>query len=126
MVWFKVCLAMFETRALFDALLRPAIEGPRVTSSTNWIDETERPLWQESVSPKVAGCDGAETVLEPHFTSLDEAVSVITAETDASGNEALLSFYGEPFMVRASNQDVPRYIFHVQRNSELVSRLQEL
>jgi hypothetical protein len=126
MVWFNVCLSMFESQALFDALLRPAIENPRVTSIQFVLDEGERARWQDAVAPKVAGCAGAERVLEPRVGSLEESVSIILAETDAGGFEALLSFYGEPFMARASGQEVPRYIFHVQRNSELIGRLREL
>ena len=34
MVWFNVCLSMFERQPLFDALLRPAIENPSVTAVT--------------------------------------------------------------------------------------------
>ena len=29
MIWFNVCLSMFEPQHLFDALLRPALENPR-------------------------------------------------------------------------------------------------
>jgi hypothetical protein len=32
MVWFNVCLMMFETQDVFDLLLRSAIENPRVSS----------------------------------------------------------------------------------------------
>ncbi len=32
MLWFHVCLLMFKPQVLFDALLRPAIENPKVTS----------------------------------------------------------------------------------------------
>ncbi|MFO0969607.1 MAG: hypothetical protein U0793_28950 [Gemmataceae bacterium] len=38
----------------------------------------------------------------------------------------MLSFWGEPFMARAPGKDVPRYVFHVQGHSELVTRLSEL
>ena len=31
-IWFNVCLSMYRTQALFDALLRPAIENPTVLS----------------------------------------------------------------------------------------------
>ncbi len=126
MVWFNVCLSMFEPQALFDVLLRPAVENPQVTSVRFVLDEGERERWQNVVLPKVAACRGAASVAEPVWVSLDEAVSCILAETDAGGVEALLSFWGEPFMARSSGRDVPRYIFHVQRRSELIGRLRDL
>lgn len=127
MVWFNVCLSMFEPQPLFDALLRPAVENPRVLAIRFILDEGERERWQHVVLPKVHACAGAESVLEPIWTKLEhESVSCILAETDAGGVEALLSFWGEPFMARAPGRDVPRYIFHVQRHSELIGRLREL
>ncbi len=126
MVWFNVCLSMFEPQALFDVLLRPAIENPQVTSVRFVLDEGERDRWRDVVLPKVAACQGAASVAEPVWVPLDESVSCILAETDAGGIEALLSFWGEPFMARSPGRDVPRYIFHVQRRSELIARLREL
>ena len=54
-------------------------------------------------------------------------MSAIISEIAPSGAmECLLSFWGEPFMARDAGKDIPRYIFHVQGHSELVSRLLEL
>ena len=51
----------------------------------------------------------------------------ILADSHASeGTEALLSFWGEPFMAEASERQAPRFIFHVQKNSELLPHLVEL
>lgn len=126
MVWFNVCLTMFEPQVLFDLLLRPAIENPDVDSIRFVLDESERQLWTETVMPKVAVLGGAEKVGEPTWCELQEPVSVITSETEDGEVEALLSFWGEPFMARSGPQDVPRFIFHVQRHSELIGRLREL
>jgi hypothetical protein len=102
MVWFNVCLSMFEPQSLFDALLRPAVENPRVTSIRFVLDESERERWRRVVLPKIGACDGAASVDEPTWATLhDESVSCVLAETDAGGNEALLSFWGEPFMARS-------------------------
>ena len=90
------------------------------------LDEGERARWHSAVLPKVARCEGAATVTEPVWTTLAESVSCILAETDAGGVEALVSFWGEPFMARSAGGDVPRYVFHVQRHSELIGRLREL
>lgn len=126
MIWFNVCLTMFAQQAIFDLLLRPAIENPQVSSIRFVLDESERQRWTASLMPKVAATRGAEKVAEPTWCALDEPVSVITTETEAGDVEALLSFWGEPFMARSGPQDVPRFIFHVQRHSELIGRLREL
>ncbi|HEY8491823.1 MAG TPA: hypothetical protein VIO14_12615 [Dehalococcoidia bacterium] len=127
MVWFNVCLLMFVPQTLFDVLLRPAIENPRVTAIRFILDERERERWTADVLPKVARCPGAEKVLEPIWRHLDESISFILAETEPAGAvEAHVSFWGEPFMARTAGRDVPRYIFHVQAHSELIPRLEEL
>jgi len=126
MVWFNVCLSMFAPQPLFDVLLRPAVENPEVTLIRFVLDERERERWAESVVPKLEQCDGRAKVGAPAWSAIDEPVSCILAEHALGGQEGLLSFWGEPFMARAAGRDVPRYIFHVQRHSELVGRLREL
>jgi len=126
MVWFNVCLSMFEPQSLFDRLLRPAIENPRVTDIVFILDETEETSWRQAVMPKVLECSGAEKVGEPIWGSVRESVSVILSETEAGGVEALLSFWGEPFMSHRPGSGVPRYIFRVLHQSQLVGHLREL
>lgn len=124
MVWFNVCLLMFAPQSLFDALLRPAIENPRVTSIQFMLDEQERERWEQVVLPKVARCAGREKVREPQWGELQESVSFILSELGPDGRlEAHLSFWGEPFMAHTTGQNLPRYIFHVQAHSELIRRL---
>ncbi len=127
MLWFNVCLLMFKPQALFDSLLRPALENPRVTSIQFILDESERERWETEVLPK-ARAAGRESVLcEPRWVPLrGEAVSFILADTVRGPAEAHLSFWGEPFMSRQQGFDVPRYVFHVQSHSELIPRLVEL
>lgn len=43
-IWFNVCLSMYQPQALFDALLRPAIENPMVTSIQFVLDESQKDL----------------------------------------------------------------------------------
>jgi hypothetical protein len=127
MIWFNVCLLMFVPQSLFDVLLRPAVENPRVTSIQFVLDESERERWQAAVLPKIAACNGREKVQEPVWCTLREAVSFILANFEPDGRqEAHVSFWGEPFMSRVTGQDLPRYIFHVQGHSELIGRLVEL
>ncbi len=127
MVWFNVCLSMFERQPLFDALLLPAIENSSVTAITFVLDERQRPQWEGDVWPKVTACGGAGKVAAPVWSSLPEDVSFILSDTQTSdATECLLSFWGEPFMSRRVGRDVPRYIFHVTGHSELIERLVEL
>jgi len=127
MVWFNVCLMMFRPQELFDCLLRPAVENPRVTRIEFVLDEGEQANWREHVVPKLATCRGREKVLEPRWCAMKESVSFVLADREAEGHaEAQLSFWGEPFMARTTGHDVPRYIFHVQAHSELIPRLVEL
>jgi hypothetical protein len=126
MVWFNVCLMMFRPQELFDCLLRPAVENPRVTRIEFVLDEGEQANWRDHVVPKLATCGGREKVLEPRWCAMKESVSFVLAGEAEGHAEAQLSFWGEPFMARASGRDVPRYIFHVQPHSELIPRLVEL
>ncbi len=127
MVWFHVCLLMFKTQSLFDTLLRPAVENPRVRSIHFVLDVSQQQLWNSEVVPKVRACYGHAKVHEPCWTRIAENVSFILAETAPNNaTEGLLSFWGEPFMSRSTGHDIPRYIFHVQGHSELVARLVEV
>lgn len=127
MTWFNVCLLMFVPQSLFDVLLRPAIENPHVTAIRFILDRSERERWQTKVLPKVAACTAKDKVLEPHWCDLRESISFILAAVEPGGAmEAHVSFWGEPFMVQVTGQDIPRYILHVQAHSELVSRLVEI
>jgi len=127
MIWFNVCLLMFRPQELFDVLLRPAVENPHVTRIQFVLDEAERPNWRDHVVPKLEKCRGREKVIEPRWSGLHESVSFILADREADGQaEAQLSFWGEPFMARATGRDVPRFIFHVHAHSELIPRLVEL
>lgn len=126
MIWFHVCLLMFRPQPLFDDLLRPAIENPEVSSIQFILDESEKERWTEDVWPKIEECEGSEKVQEPIWTTIDESVSFILAGTRSDGMEALLSFWGEPFMSRSTSRDIPRYIFHVNEDSELITRFREI
>jgi hypothetical protein len=127
MVWFHVCLSMFKPQSLFDVLLRPAIENPMVQSIQFVLDHEQRQLWEQEVVPKVGRCRGQDKVKEPYWTTIEEQISLIISDIGTEGRtECLLSFWGEPFMARMVGRDVPRYIFHVQSQSELVGRLIDL
>lgn len=126
-IWFNVCLLMLRPQAIFDALLLPFIENPQITSIQFISYRSGKELWQSEVMPKARICPGCEKIKEPIWHSLEENVSFIFIETTPEGKgEALLSFWGEPFMSKSAGVDIPRYIFHVQEQSELIIRLREL
>jgi hypothetical protein len=108
-VWFNVCLLMFRPQQTFDMLLRPIIENPNVTSVRFISSLSEKELWQTEMVPKVAVCSGGNKVAEPHWQELEKTVSFILAETSPdSREEALVSFWQEPFMSRTLGQQIPR------------------
>jgi len=126
-LWYNLCMSMYKPQPLFDALLRPAVENPLVKSIQFVLDESQRELWLHEIKPKIAACSGSAKVREPRWRDLSKTVSFILADNQANGDtEALLSFWGEPFMAQTTDHDVPRFIFHVQKNSELLPHLVEL
>lgn len=127
MIWFNVCCLMFRRQEIFDTLLDPAIANPAVTAIQFVSNQGERELWATVMLPKIRQCAGYEKVREPKWVSLPETLSFILADIGPEGRaEALVSFWGEPFMARTTEQQVPRYVFRVQGHSELLPRLIEL
>lgn len=127
MVWYNVCFTMFKTQDVFDLMLGPAIENPEVESIQFVSDEGERPLWDKNMAPKIRACDGANKVLQPRWGTLPQTVSFILSETASSGKpEALLSFWGEPFMSRETGVQVPRFVFRIQAHSDLIAQFVEM
>lgn len=64
----------------------------------------------------------------PVWAHLDSGVSFVIAETDEVDGkaEALVSFWGEPFMAVHHGRKIPGYIIHVRSHSELIGRLREV
>jgi hypothetical protein len=107
--------------------LRLVINNPLVTSLQLICDENERALWESDVFPKIQRCQGGGKVHNPLWRQLPKTLSFMLAEVRAHGQpEMLLSFWGEPFMARTVERSVPRYVFRVQKHSELITRLAEL
>lgn len=126
-LWFNVCLSMYKPQHLFDALLGAAIENPMVSSIQFVLDESQKESWDQLIKPKIALCSHHSKVREPRWQTLSKTVSFIISDSQLSGGtEGLLSFWGEPFMAQATERDVPRFIFHVQKDSELLPHLVEL
>lgn len=126
-ILFNVCLSMYRTQPLFDILLRSAIENPQVSSIQFVLDASQQDLWQAEILPQITTCDGHSKVQEPHWCALSKNISFILADTPLEGaTEALVSFWGEPFMSQSAERNVPRYIFHIQAHSELLPHLVEM
>ena len=125
-VWFNVCLLMFRPQRTFDLLLRPIVENPLVTSVEFISRHSEKELWQTELMPKVAACSGGNKVKEPEWHEVEGTVSFILAKTLDGKEEALVSFWDEPFMSMVPGRQIPRYVFHVQAHSGLVARLREI
>lgn len=127
MLWFHVCPLMFKRQPVFDSLLKPAIENPNVKSIQFILDHNDQELWESEVAPKIKQCAGRHKVRETLWTTISGGVSAIISDIDKDGKtECLLSFWGEPFMARTPDHNVPRYVFHVQSHSELVGRMIEV
>lgn len=127
MVWFHVCLLMFRNQELFDLLLKPAIENNLVTSIQFVLDSNQKELWNKDLIPKLIPLNGKEKVKEPIWTTIQENISLILSDSSHSNKtECLLSFWGEPFMASSTGREVPRFIFHIQGHSELITHLVEI
>lgn len=126
-VWFNVCSLMFRPQPTFDMLLRPIIENPLVTTVRFINRHSEKELWRTELMPKIAACSGSNKVKEPEWCEVEGTVSFILAKTGLdSKEEALVSFWGEPFMSMVPGRQIPRYVFHIQAHSGLVARLREI
>jgi len=132
MIWFNVCFMMFRTQEVFDLLLRPAIENPLVESIRFISSESEKDLWEQHMLPRIRACSGSDKVSSPRWRQLPQTVSFILAEFEPRGDdtkrstEALLSFWGDPFMSQVIGRQAPRYIFRVHGHSDLVTQFIEM
>jgi hypothetical protein len=125
-VWFNVCLRMYRAQEPFNVMVRPFLDNPKVTMLRFVLSPGEKERWQTDLVPKIKACPGYKKVNEPVWANLEPRISFVIAETEGGRAEALVSFWGEPFMAVSTEKSVPRYILHVRENSELIDRLKEL
>ena len=126
LVWFNLCLLMLTRRETFDVLVQPAIDNPDVSSLQFILDESQRERWETGVEPLLFDAVDDATAVDVYWRQIDEAVAFIhTASEDVRPN-ALISFWGEPFMAETLDRDVTRYILHAKEHSELIPHLREL
>jgi hypothetical protein len=117
---------MYQSQQVFDIMLRPYIENPDITSIQFLLNPKEKERWESNITPKVSLYSGHKKVKEPVWCDLGENISFIMTGTDSEGKaEALVSFWGEPFMAKSSEANVPRYVLYVTETSELITSLKE-
>ena len=127
-VWFNACPDMLATPELGAAILHPFLVNPRISSVRFVLDHRQRDRWQAVVQSTLASQGEADKVAPPVWGELDSGVSFLIGETDSAVGraEALVSFWGEPFMAVHHDRRVPGYIIHVRDHSELIGRLREV
>ncbi len=127
-VWFNACPLMFESKELCDVILRPFVDNQSVTAIRLVLDHAQREHWHTRVEAVLQAYLGRNTMAPPAWADLDSGVSFIIAETDsiAGTAEALVSFWGEPFMAVHHDRKIPGYIIHVRSHSELIGRFREV
>ncbi|MDD4335268.1 MAG: hypothetical protein PHY77_06640 [Desulfotomaculaceae bacterium] len=128
--WFNACCSMFRSQEIFDRLLKTSIESSRTSKIYFVMNKTMKEAWDKDVRPKIEKCRNRDKVQEPVWRNIDEniAFQMIDVGVDKEAKEALLAFWGEPFMMELDHegQHVPRYLIHVKCQSELISRLQDV
>jgi hypothetical protein len=125
-VFYNVCMRMYKAQPPFNVMLKPFIENPGVTSIRLVLDIGEKEHWQSDVLPKINACTGYNKVEEPFWCKLKDPISFVIGEMGSKGeSEALVSFWGEPFMAIGVDKNVPRYVLHLSSTSEMVARLKE-
>jgi len=124
-VFFNVCLRMYKAQQPFNIMLKPFIENPLTTSVRFSLNSSEKERWQSDVLPKVKACVGYLKAADPCWCVIEDNISFVMIETGGGKFEALVSFWGEPFMALATDKNVPRYVLHVNSNSDLIARLKE-
>lgn len=126
-VWFNMCCLMFRRQEIFDMLIGPALRNPHVRSIQFILHEEERPGWETNLLSRLRESSAQGKVREVRWFRAAQAISFILAELGSEGQlEALISFWGEPFMAQRTEHQIPRYVLRVRGQSDLVPRLVEL
>jgi hypothetical protein len=127
-IWFNACPEMLENQELCAAILHPFLANPDVTAIRFVLDHRQRERWETRVQATLDAFRSRGTLAPPAWADLDSGVSFVIAETDivAGRAEALVSFWGEPFMAAHHDRRIPGYIVHVREHSELIGRLREV
>lgn len=130
--WFNACASMFYSQEMFDRLLRSSMENPRTTKIFFVLRPAMKEVWEREVQPKIERCKGKEKVQPLMWGDIEESIAfrMIDVGVEKEAKEALLTFWGEPFMMEHGAADekahMPRYVIHVKSHSELLPRLKDI
>lgn len=125
-LWFNVCLSMYQSERQFTAMMRPALENQKIDSIAFILDNSQKELWDAVILPRIEQLPSA-TVKQPQWRCLSKTIALIISDYNSPDcTEALISFWGEPFMSEHISRSVPRFVLHVHPHSELLSYLKEL
>lgn len=126
-VFYNICLKMYSSEAMFNALLRPLFDNPNVSSVSFILDIKQQTDWHQNIVSRLSAHPRRDILRVPKWSSLESSLSFIMAEQSKSKSvEALLSFWGEPFMTHHTGSDAPRYIFWLKNHNELLPHLESL
>lgn len=130
--WFNACATMFRSQHVFDKLLKSSMLNPKTTRIFFVLKPSMKEAWDRDVAPKIERSRCKEKVQPVLWRDIAEGIAFRTIDVDSGtgAKEALLTVWGEPFMMehvdeRGSAQ-MPRYVMHVRRDSELLVRLHDL
>ncbi len=127
--WFNACSNMFSSQRLFNSLLKPSIESAKSAGVIFVLGTSMKDVWDREVWPQIQKCDGRNKV-QVIWCNIDEniAFQMIDVGVDKEAKEALVAFWGEPFMMDLGKhgEKVPRYLIHVKNQSELIPRLKDI
>lgn len=126
LIWFNLCLLMLSRQETFDVLIQPAIDNPELSSLQFVLDESQREQWETTVEPLLVERTDGETAVDVHWCQIDESIAFIHTGSESERPNALISFWGEPFMAETLERDVTRYILHAKEHSELIPHLRDL
>ena len=128
-VWFNVCLRMYQQQPPFDILMKPFLDNPAIASVRFVLDNREKERWQKSMGcPRFRPVPGLEKgrgalLARPTRTTSPScwwrrAAAARPRPWSASG--------ASPSWHIGVEKNVPRYVLHVKgEGSELIARLRE-
>lgn len=126
-LWFNVCLSMYQSEQQFATMMLPALENQKIDSVEFILDSSQKELWDAVISPRIGKMSSARTIKQPQWRCLSKTIALIISDYHSSNcTEALISFWGEPFMTEHISRSVPRFVLHVHSHSELLPYLKEL
>lgn len=125
--WFNVCCRMFRRQEIFDATLLRFLENPKVSAVYLMCRPAERPFWFSDLVPKLQKCEHGKKVRPPLWGEIRGSVSFILGDVDGDGrDEALVSVLDEPFSANSHGMQVPRFIFRIFSQCDLMAPLEEV